>query len=312
MTLFLANKKSLAELEKDLAAEPFNREVASFYRYTPIRDPQSFRDRLYKKWIDLGVLGRIYVAQEGINAQFSVPEHQWQAFLQSLEDEPELQNMDLNRSEAPNNRAFLKLTIKVRSKIVSDGLKEDIFLASTIGTHLDPMSFHEKLSDPQALIVDVRNDYECDIGHFENAFLPDSRTFDKVLSELNEKLQEHKEKDLLLYCTGGIRCEKTSAYLKSKGYQSVFQLKGGIISYLKEMKEKNIAPKFKGSMFVFDGRMAEPSVGEIIGRCIDCGKLHGKHVDCADKACTGLIIQCESCAEKSPAYCPKGCTVRLA
>jgi len=310
MDRFLNNKKSRSELEKTLAAETFSRRVASFYRYIPIDEPQAFRDRLYVKWSELNVLGRIYVAHEGINAQFSVPEHHWDKFLLTLEEEPTLQNMYINLSEAPNNKAFFKLKIQVKPKVVADGLEENVFQISSIGQHLDAEAFHQKLLDPATVVVDARNDYECDIGHFENAILPESRIFSEVLPELNEKLREHKDKDLLLYCTGGIRCEKTSAYLKSKGYRNVFQLKGGIISYLKEIKEKKIPSKFKGSMFVFDGRMAEPHVGEIIGRCVDCAQPHGVHVDCANKACIGLIVQCPSCAEKSPAFCKAGCTLK--
>ncbi|MCB0327111.1 MAG: rhodanese-related sulfurtransferase [Bdellovibrionales bacterium] len=302
----LYNQKSRTQLRKELAAEKFHRVGASFYRYTLIEDPQAFRDQLYLAWSNLRIFGRIYVAREGINAQFCVPEHSWNDFMDSLDRFPETQGIFVNRSNSSGDQSFIKLDVRVREKIVADGLQDNIFEYSEIGTHLGPEQFHKKMQDPNVLVVDVRNDYECETGKFENALTPESETFKEVLPELSQKLQEHKDKELLLYCTGGIRCEKASAFLKHEGYNRVYQLQGGIINYLKEIKEKKESPKYKGSIFVFDGRMAE-SQAEKIAECYQCGQAHDMHRDCDNTGCHKLMVQCPSCEEKFQGCCSQAC-----
>lgn len=306
--MILHNIYSREELIKKRTSENFRRIACSFYRYISIEDPQQFRNALYKSWYPLGVLGRVYVSVEGINAQACVPEHQWEAFVSLLETWKVTQGIFINKALTSGDESFLKLDIKVRNKIVADGLDEHIFDTSTRGKHLTPRAFHDMMEkNDDVLVVDARNDYECEIGHFEGALLPTSETFRDVLPELSEKLQAHKEKKLLMYCTGGIRCEKASAYLKSQGFENVYQLQGGIINYQRAIENTDKPSKFHGSNFVFDGRMAEPIDTKIQASCITCEQPYYKHVDCANQACHKLIIQCEPCTENFKGCCSQAC-----
>lgn len=308
MLKYMHNVKSRAQLEKELDAEQFERIAVSFYRYIDVADPTDFRDRLYARWYPKRIFGRVYVAEEGINAQLSVPVHYWAWFKTNITTLPYLSEIFLNRSKTLGNRAFLKLDVKVRSKILADGLNENILKSVSPGPHLSPQEFHEKIASGTAVVVDARNHYECETGHFKGAILPQAQTFSEMLPELKDSLQNFKEKDVLMYCTGGIRCEKTSAYLKKHGYQNVYQLQGGIINYLNDREEKrDEASLFEGSMFVFDGRMAEPTVNEVIAKCHQCGNPFDRHVDCANVSCHKLFIQCPQCAEAFLGCCSPTC-----
>lgn len=307
MSFPLHNIYSREQLQAKRAAEDFERKALSFYRYIHIPDPTAARNDLYRSWYPLDVLGRVYISHEGINAQLSVPKPSFDAFAKTLEDSFVTEGIYLNEALTEGKDAFLKLDIKVRNKIVADGLKEDIFANNPGGQHLDPLSFHEKLQDPNTIVVDTRNDYECEIGHFEGAILPESETFRDVLPELKEKLAPHKDKEILMYCTGGIRCEKASAYFKKQGYDRVYQLQGGILNYIRTMRDHEMPSKFHGSNFVFDGRMAEPVDEDVSSTCITCGTPTFKHMDCANQACHRLIVQCDACATRLQGCCSETC-----
>ena len=303
----LHNTISRTVLREQLKQEAFSRIPVSFYKYVEIPQPQDFRDHLYLTWQPLLVFGRIYVANEGINAQLSIPEHKIADFKKSVQDIPQLKGVFLNQSSDQGDEAFIKLDVKVRRQIVADGLDENLFTKQNPGTPLDPIDFHNKLKDNDTIVVDVRNDYECETGHFKNSIVPKSKYFREVLPELKDELRNHQDKNILLYCTGGIRCEKASAYFKDEGYKNVFQLQGGIINYLRKVKKQGLQPQYEGSLFVFDGRMAESSAGEKIGKCYSCGNTHDIHIDCANVLCHKLIIQCDECAEKYQGYCSEAC-----
>jgi UPF0176 protein len=303
----LVNRVERKKLMEKVRNEPFKRRIFSFYRYVRIEDPVTFRDELYKAWIALNVLGRIYVAHEGINAQMSVPEQNWDAFHKTFEKFQYLQNITINDAVESGKYAFFKLDIRNRKRIVVDGLEENIFEVSSIGTHLSPKEFHDMIGQQDVIVVDARNNYECDIGHFENAVKPKSKTFSKVLPELSEILKEQKNKKILMYCTGGIRCEKASAYMKKHGFLHVFQLKGGIINYVNEIKARGIASKFKGSNYVFDERMSEKVTDEKLASCRHCGSPHSTHVNCGHIPCHGLFIICPTCAIKYNECCSVEC-----
>ncbi|HAV02746.1 MAG TPA: hypothetical protein DCW95_06085, partial [Chryseobacterium sp.] len=181
----------------------------SFYAYAKIENPKQFRDELFIAWNALDALGRIYVAHEGINAQMSIPADQLEAFRETLEAYDFMKGIRLNVAVEQDDYSFLKLTIKVRHKIVADGLNDDTFDVTNKGIHLKADEFNTLLEDPNTIVVDFRNHYESEVGHFEGAITPDVETFRESLPIINEQLQEHKEdKNLLMYCTGGIRCEK--------------------------------------------------------------------------------------------------------
>ena len=304
----LYNKLSAQERAAMLEEAGTERLTLSFYQYAHIGNPQLFRDHLFLAWDKLEVLGRIYVAKEGINAQLSVPAPRFEAFKDHLDSIDFLEGIRLNIAVEQDLKSFLKLTIKVRDKIVADGLEDDSFDVTQKGKHVNAEEFNQLLADPSTVCVDMRNHYESEIGHFKGAFTPDVDTFRESLPIIEEDLSEHKkDKKLLMYCTGGIRCEKASAYLKHKGFENVYQLEGGIIEYTRQVKDKALENKFIGKNFVFDERRGERITEEIIAQCHQCGAACDTHVNCANEACHLLFIQCEACGEKMQSCCSDPC-----
>lgn len=303
----LHNKRNREELKQLMHRDSTERITLSFYKYFRIADPQEFRDQLYEYWDEIGIMGRVYVAQEGINAQINVPKLHFHTFHEHLYDLPGLENVRLNIAVDAKAKSFFKLTIKVRPKIVADGLEDDTFDASESGEHLTAEKFNELTDREDTLIVDMRNHYESEVGHFEDAICPDVDTFRESLPIVEKMLEDQKDKPVVMYCTGGIRCEKASAYLKHKGFQQVYQLEGGIISYAHEVKEKNLPNKFKGKNFVFDERLGERISDEVISNCHQCGKPCDDHVNCKNETCNLLFIQCKECAEKFEGCCSEDC-----
>lgn len=286
-----------------------DRLTLSFYKYAQIENPKLFRDYLFIHWNKLNVLGRIYVAYEGINAQLSVPATRFEEFKKIIDDISFLKNVRLNIAVEQDNKSFLKLKIKVRDKIVADGLEDSEFDVTQCGVHVDAQSFNDLISKPETLLVDMRNHYESEIGHFEGAITPDVDAFRDSLPKIEEDLQAHKKgKNIVMYCTGGIRCEKASAYFKYKGFENVYQLEGGIIEYTRQVKEQGLDNKFRGKNFVFDQRRAEQISDEIIAVCHQCGTPCDTHVNCANEACHLLFIQCPTCAEAHNNCCSDACT----
>ncbi|MCF8713875.1 rhodanese-related sulfurtransferase [Joostella atrarenae] len=280
----------------------------SFYKYAKIGNPQILRDHLFITWNELEVLGRIYVANEGINAQLSVPADLFADFKAHLDSISFLENVRLNIAIEHDNFAFLKLKVKVREKIVADGLIDETFDVTNKGVHVDANKFNELIEDPNTVLVDMRNHYESEIGHFKNAITPDVDTFRDSLPIIEEDLKEHKEdKNLVMYCTGGIRCEKASAYYKHKGFKNVFQLEGGIINYVRQVEANKLENKFIGKNFVFDERRSERISEDVIAHCHQCGKPCDTHVNCANEACHLLFIQCEECAAEMNNCCSTDC-----
>lgn len=280
----------------------------SFYTYAHLSDPKQIRDELFMGWNNLHVLGRIYVAKEGINAQMMVPKVNYEAFLAFNNQYPFLQNLRMNIAHEHDNFAFLKLKVKVRNKIVADGLNDDSFDVTDIGTHLKAKDFNAMLDDPNTIVVDMRNHYESEIGYFEGAIKPDVDNFRESLPIIHDMLKEHKsDKNLLMYCTGGIRCEKASAYFKHRGFEKVYQLEGGIIEYARQLEKEGLKSKFIGKNFVFDNRLGERITDDVVAHCHQCGKPCDTHTNCANDACHLLFIQCEECAEKMNHCCSTKC-----
>jgi UPF0176 protein len=280
----------------------------SFYAYAKIQDPKKFRDDLFLAWNKLDALGRIYVATEGINAQMSIPEENLETFRATLEVYDFMKGIRLNEAVEHDDHSFLKLTIKVRDKIVADGLHDDTFDVTNIGIHLKAKEFNEILDDPNTIVVDFRNHYESEVGHFKGAITPDVETFRESLPIINEQLQKHKEdKKLVMYCTGGIRCEKASAYFKHQGFKNVYQLEGGIINYAKQIEAEDLESKFIGKNFVFDNRLGERITDDIISQCHQCGKPCDNHTNCENDGCHLLFIQCDECKAAMENCCSAEC-----
>ena len=280
----------------------------SFYAYSKIKNPKEFRDNLFQAWNNLDVLGRIYVATEGINAQLSLPADNFYAFKDSIETYEFMNGIRLNVAIEQDDHSFLKLTIKVRDKIVADGLNDNSLDVTNIGTHLKAKEFNDLLENPNTIVVDMRNHYESEIGHFVGAITPDVETFRESLPIIEEQLQAHKEdKNLLMYCTGGIRCEKASAYFKNKGFKNVYQLEGGIIEYTRQVKAEGLKSKFIGKNFVFDHRLGERITEDIVSQCHQCGTACDNHTNCENEGCHLLFIQCDECKQVMENCCSVKC-----
>ncbi|NNF19595.1 MAG: rhodanese-related sulfurtransferase [Flavobacteriaceae bacterium] len=301
---------TLSAKEREELIEQANQErlTISFYQYAHIGNPQIFRNHLFIRWNELDVLGRIYVAHEGINAQLSVPAPNFEAFKKHLDSISFLENVRLNIAIEQDNKSFLKLKVKVRNKIVADGLNDRTFDVTNKGVHVNAEEFNKLIDDPDTILVDMRNHYESEIGHFKNAITPDVDTFRDSLDIIEKDLEEHKEdKKLVMYCTGGIRCEKASAYYKHKGFKQVYQLEGGIIEYTRQVQQQQLENKFMGKNFVFDHRRSERISEDVISHCHQCGEACDTHVNCANEACHLLFIQCDSCAQKMDQCCSDDC-----
>ena len=286
-----------------------NRRITlSFYKYHQIKNTSLFRDHLYLMWEKLDVLGRIYIASEGINAQLSMPSQNLNEFKTKLDSIDFLKEIRLNVAVEQDDFSFLKLKVKIRNKIVADGLSENSFDLSNNGTHVNASEFNTLIENPNTLLVDMRNHYESEIGHFDGAILPDVDSFRESLPIIEKKFAKHKKsKNIVMYCTGGIRCEKASAFLKHKGYEKVYQLDGGIIEYARQVDQEKINNKFLGKNFVFDHRRSEAVSEEIIANCHQCGEKCDTHINCANEACHLLFIQCEKCAKEFNNCCSEEC-----
>ena len=303
----LHNRVSQKELKDRLYQETVPRRTISFYCYFPIGDRKQFRDDLYLRLFELKVFGRIYVAHEGINAQISVPQSHLEAFRELIHSIDGLQNLRLNIAVDDDGRSFWVLKVKVREKIVADGISDPSFDMKNKGRYVDAEKFNQLTESPDTIVVDMRNHYEYEVGHFENAIEVPSDTFREQLPMSANMLEPHKDKNIIMYCTGGIRCEKASAYLLHHGFRNVFHLEGGIINYANTVTEKNLPNKFKGKNFVFDERLGERISGEVIARCHQCGKPADTHTNCRNEACHLLFIQCDECAEKYAGCCSDEC-----
>ncbi len=305
----LRNHKSKEELLKEIEQEDFKRRTVSFYKYVTIKEPQEMRDRLFEKFAALNCKGRIYVAAEGINAQMNVPIPNWDDFDKFIQGIPEFAEIPYKIArEEIGQSSFVKLKIKVKERIVADGITDETFNASNTGKYMTAEDVNAAIDDPDVLVVDMRNQYEAEVGHFENAHIMQVDTFREQLAEVDKELGKKKDKKILMYCTGGIRCEKASAWFKHKGFKDVYHVKGGIIDYDRQVKEKGLENKFKGKNFVFDERLGERISDDIIAKCHLCRKQKcDTHHNCKNSACHILFIGCDACVEKQKGYCSWMC-----
>ncbi len=308
----LHNRISNEELKAKMLAETKPRVTFSFYKYFNIENPQSFRDLLYVKLAELNVFGRIYIASEGINGQASVPKNEFEQLRETLYAfAVALNNCRLNIAVDDDGKSFWVLRVKVRPKIVADGITDPDFSLENTGRYLDALAYNELSKDENTIVVDMRNHYEYEVGHFEGALEIPSDTFREQLPMAVSMLEDKKEKNIIMYCTGGIRCEKASAYLLHNGFKNVFHLEGGIIEYVRKAREANLPLKFKGRNFVFDERLGERITEDILSQCHQCGKVCDGHTNCANEGCHLLFIQCADCHALYKGCCNVDCKSEL-
>lgn len=303
----LHNKIDKRVLKARLESEAVDRTTLSFYQYYQLGNPSFFRDHFYFGLNKLKVFGRIYVANEGVNGQISVPSDKLNDLRQYFSSISFLDRIRLNIAREDDGKSFYKLIIKVKDKIVADGLDDESFDVTDKGQHLNAEAFNEITDQDNTVVIDMRNHYESEVGHFENAITPDVETFRESLPIIKDMLEDKKENNIVMYCTGGIRCEKASAYLKHNGFENIFQLEGGIIEYSRQVEEQKLKNKFLGKNFVFDDRLGERISNEVIAKCHQCGDTCDTHTNCANDACHILFIQCEACKSKMDNCCSSEC-----
>ncbi|MBI5371448.1 MAG: rhodanese-related sulfurtransferase [Sphingobacteriales bacterium] len=307
----LHNRVSRKELKEAVLKDPTPRTTLSFYCYFKITDPAVFRNTLYRELKAIGVLGRIYVAGEGINAQVSVPSENLGAFRDYLYSIEPLNGLRLNIAVDDDGKSFFVLDIKVRKKIVADGIEDPSFDMANKGKYVNAEQFNQLTEDAHTVVIDMRNYYEYEVGHFRNAIEIPSDTFREQLPMAADMMKDKKDTNIIMYCTGGIRCEKASAYMLHRGFKNVFHLEGGIINYAKQIKEKGLPSKFIGKNFVFDERLGERITPDIIAHCHQCGKPADTHTNCKNDGCHLLFIQCEECAVAYEGCCSPACRDEL-
>lgn len=286
-----------------------NHTVILFYKYTPIENPQElmFSQKAIAK--KLGLTGRMIIAEEGINATFEGANKAIQAYTADLTNDSRFKDIHFKKS-AGNGSSFPKLSIKVRDEIVSAHLNEDDVKPWQItGKRLSPDDLHKLYEQNEDfVIVDMRNNYEYQSGHFKESLNSNMENF-RDLPKTTKAISNLKDKKIVTVCTGGVRCEKASGYLVSKGFKDVYQLDGGIVSYM----EKYPTGHFKGSLYVFDGRVtmatAPAEVRGIVGKCKHCGKATEHYENCANNFCHFHFMICEDCVNNLGAFCSKKCKV---
>jgi len=302
----LYNKKSKLELKKNIKEEQFARQTISFYKYLSLNNLDQLRDKIYKSWDSLNILGRVYVSKEGINAQISIPDNNINSFKDELKSEFNFGDL-IFKTALEEGTSFYKLVVKIKDEIVAYNIPKQEYNMNNVGKHLDYKEFNKSI-DEGAIVLDMRNYYEGEIGKFESAIIPDIERSQELLPEVKKLLDKHKKDKILLYCTGGIRCEKASSYLIYHGFSDVNQLNGGIIQYANDIKKNNVQSKFIGKNFVFDDRMSESVTEHVIGKCHICLKPSDSHTNCANEHCHILFIQCDHCREEFQNCCSKHCS----
>ena len=303
----LHNKVDSRELKEQMLQAKEERYTISFYQYHQIGNPDFFRDYLFIHWSEFRVYGRTYVSSEGVNAQISVPVETFEAWRKDLFDITFLDGIRLNQAIEDDGKSFYKLKIKVREKIVADGLDDETFDVTDTGKHLNAKEFNDLTDEEETILIDMRNHYEHEVGHFKGAILPDVDTFREELQEVREMLDGKNDKNIVMYCTGGIRCEKASAWLKHEGFPNVHQLNGGIIEYARQIEKEGLENKFRGKNFVFDERLGERISDEIVSNCHQCGEPCDDHTNCVNEGCHLLFIQCANCKKKTENTCSDEC-----
>ena len=306
----LWNTLNKEELEVHLRTVGHKYVTISFYQYANIAHPRLFRDHLFLKWSKHDIVGRTYVSKEGINAQIAVPTEKLSHFREELYEIDFLNGIRLNFAvdDSESEFPFLKLKIKVRDKILADGLNDETFDVTNKGKHLNAEEFNKLTDQPDTILIDFRNHYESEVGYFKGAILPDVDTFRESLPFIeDEYLKGNEDKNIVMYCTGGVRCEKASAWFKHRGFKNVHQLEGGIIKYANDVNEKGLENKFIGKNFVFDERRGERITKDIVAVCHQCGEPADTHTNCVNDACHLLFIQCETCKTKMENTCSDEC-----
>jgi len=268
-------------------------QVLLYYLYTPIEDPDGYREEHREVCEKLNLLGRIIIGKEGINGTLSGTTKECQQYIEYMLGDPRTEKTEF-KIDPEEKHLFPRLSIKSRDEIVTLGLgEEDFSPLETTAQHLNAEEWYDAMQDPNSVVVDIRNDYEHNLGHFKDAILPEVRNFRDTPEWIRENRHLFEGKKIMTYCTGGIRCEKFSGFLLREGFEDVVQLDGGIVKYSKD--ETTQGKDFEGQMYVFDKRIGVP-VNQVnpsvVARCIHCDEPCERYVNCANKSCNEQHFLC--------------------
>ncbi|WP_419803454.1 rhodanese-related sulfurtransferase [Mucilaginibacter sp.] len=277
-----------------------------YYCYSPIENAEQFAADHLKFCKSLNLVGRVIVADEGLNGTISGLKEACETYIKTLHEDPRFAKTDF-KVDAVDEPSFIKMHVRFKSEIVHSGLRDPKIIDPNqqTGIHLEPLEFMAMKDRDDVVVLDVRSNYEHNLGKFKNAVTFDIENF-RDFPEMINKLASFKDKKILTYCTGGIKCEKASALLLHEGFENVYQLHGGIIKYGKEAGGKD----FDGKCYVFDNRLSVDvnSVNPmVISRCLNCGKETLKMINCANPECNGHFTQCAACGEELDGCCSAGC-----
>ena len=283
-------------------------QVLLYYHFYHETNPQGFRDEHQKFCEEHGLKGRVYIAFEGINGTVSGPLESCEKYQSFLRQHVGLEKV-VFKTEEVDHHVFEKMKTKVRPYILNMGFQpvDDVDPSEKTGKHLSPKEWRSTLENNKDIVIlDIRNNYESKVGHFENAICPDLSGFTEFKDWIPELKEKYQDKKILMYCTGGIRCEKYSSLLLREGFEDVNQLNGGILNYAKEEGGKH----FLGKCFVFDDRLTtdvDPDNQDVLSQCQHCGEPEYRYVNCANMECNDLFIICDACAQKHEATCSDLC-----
>ncbi|ANU09947.1 putative rhodanese-related sulfurtransferase [Planococcus antarcticus DSM 14505] len=281
--------------------------VLLYYKYVEVEDPETFADEHLAACKELELKGRILVSNEGINGTCSGTIEQTEAYMEMLKSDSRFSDT-VFKIDATEGHAFKKMHVRAKKEIVHLGLGEDINPNELTGTYLEPVEFYKQMQEQDTVVLDARNDYEYDLGHFRNSVRPDIENFRDLPEWIRENKEQFEGKKILTYCTGGIRCEKFSGWLKKEGFEDVSQLHGGIVAYGKDPEVKG--DLWDGQLYVFDERIAVP-VNHlehiVVGKDHFTGEPCERYVNCANPECNAKILASEENEHKYMRSCSAGC-----
>lgn len=279
-----------------------------YYQYVPIDDPVEFAREHLELCKRLNLRGRIRVAAEGINGTVSGSCAETDQYMRKMHEDARFTQMQF-KLDPVEGHVFNRISVKPRNELVTLRLQNDLNPASRTGRRLSPQEFYRELQRDDVLVIDARNSYEYDLGHFERAVRVDAKQFRDFPDWVRQNLAQHKNKPVLTYCTGGIRCEKFSAFLLEEGFQDVSQLDGGIVTYGKDAHVKGRL--FQGRCYVFDQRASveinHTHEAMVVGRCMHCGCASERFVNCANTDCRAQYVCCVDCELKQRRSCSPQC-----
>ncbi|MCK6257466.1 rhodanese-related sulfurtransferase [Fictibacillus sp. KIGAM418] len=283
-------------------------QVLLFYKYITIQDPEQFAAEHLEFCKSIGLMGRIIVAHEGINGTVSGTTDQTDLYIEHMKNDSRFRDI-VFKIEPSETHAFKKMKVKLKREIVNLNLDDDVNPNELTGNHLAPKDFYAAMQQEDVVILDARNTYEYDLGHFKDAIRPDVETFRDLPDWIRQNFSQYKDKKVLTYCTGGIRCEKFSGFLLKEGFQDVSQLEGGIISYGYDEEVKG--DLWDGKCYVFDERIAVPvnraGTEKVVGTCYHCGKPEERYLKCGNPECNKHLLMCEECEHEHKRACSTHC-----